>query len=151
LLGGIKMSQKTAVSPDFFNLSGPSAIRKHFFPRQRLHVTDIAPFIGLCRARIYKRVKEGKLNLCIQYDEVGLPFITLDDLVEYLYPSASLAPSSPPTQPEPVRKVGRPRKTVTNELEEAPPDRGSSPDRPVRRRGRPRKTVTPDGQEGGAK
>ena len=103
------MSLKTAVSPDFFNLSGPASIRQYFFPRQRLHITDIAPFIGLCRARIYKRAKAGQLNLRIQYDEAELPFVTLDDLVEYLYPSNP----SPSILPAPLhKKLGRPRKSL---------------------------------------
>lgn len=109
---------KTSFSPELFNLSGPSAIRQFFFPRQRLHITDIAPFIGICRARIYKRIKDGKLNLRIQYDESGLPFIILEDLVEYLYPSSpSQAPATPPAhKPNNFKKAGpgRPRKSVTN-------------------------------------
>lgn len=92
-----------------YELSGPASIRRFFFPRQRLHITDVAPFIGICRARLYKRVKDGKLNLRIQYDESSNPFITLDDLVEYLYPAdATLSPSC---HPEAKRGPGRPRKS----------------------------------------
>jgi hypothetical protein len=111
------MSQNPVVSPEFFNLSGPASIRQFFFPKQRLHITDVAPFIGICRARLYKRVKDGKLNLRIQHDESGLPFITLDDLVEYLYPSdPSLVPTPPPVHKNNFKKAGpgRPRKSVTN-------------------------------------
>jgi len=110
------MSQKTAISPDFFNLSGPASIRQFFFPKQRLHITDIAPFIGICRARIYKRASAGQLNLRIQYDEAGLPFVLLDDLVEYLYPSSpSLAPTTPPVHKKNTFKrpgPGRPRRST---------------------------------------
>ena len=113
------MSQKTAVSsPDFFNLSGSSAIRQFFFPKQRLRITDVAPVVGISRGRIYKRMKAGQLDLRIQYDETGLPFVTLDDLIEYLYPSSpSLAPTIPPAhKPNSSKRPGpgRPRKSVTN-------------------------------------
>lgn len=111
--------QKNSFSPELFNLSGSSAIRQFFFPKQRLRITDVAPVVGISRGRIYKRMKAGQLDLRIQYDESGLPFVTLDDLVEYLYPSSpSLAPTTPPAHKTNNFKrpggPGRPRKSVTN-------------------------------------
>jgi len=105
---------KTDHSPDFYDLSGPAALRKHFFPLIRLNITQVARVIGRSRDRIYKRIRAGRLDLRIQYDEARRPFVTIDDLIRYLYPP----PSATPPQPEPVRKVGRPRKTVTTDGQE---------------------------------
>jgi len=102
-------------SPDFYDLSGPAALRKHFFPLIRINITTVARIIGLSRDRIYKRIRAGRLDLRIQYDEARRPFVTIDDLIAYLYPSD---PSSPPTQPEPGRKVGRPRKSIPTAAQE---------------------------------
>lgn len=103
------MSLKNSThSPDFYDLSGPSALRKHFFPLVRINITTVAKIIGKSRDRIYKRIRAGRLNLNIQYDEANRPFVTIDDLIAYLYPSS---PTTQP-QPEPVRKVGRPRKST---------------------------------------
>lgn len=92
-----------------YELSGPVSIRQFFFPKQRLLITDIAPFIGICRSRIYKRVKSRQLKLRIQYDATGLPFVTLDALVQYLYPS-NTSPSTPPAPPH--KMFDQPRKSV---------------------------------------
>lgn len=98
-------------SPDFYDLSGPAALRKHFFPLVRINVTTVAKIIGLSRDRIYKRIRAGRLDLRIQYDEARRPFVTIDDLISYLYPSSSTTQTQ--AQPEPIRKVGRPRKSTT--------------------------------------
>jgi hypothetical protein len=95
-------------SPDFYDLPGPAALRKHFFPLVRINITTIARIIGLSRDRIYKRIRANRLDLKIQYDEANRPFVTIDDLIAYLYPSS---PTTQP-QPEPIRKVGRPRKST---------------------------------------
>lgn len=104
------MSTRVIVSDntEYFNLSGPAAIRQLFFPKQRLRITDVAPVIGICRARIYRRMKAGQLDLRIQKDEAGSPFVLLDDLVEYFYPTSPALP--PPAHNGP----GRRRKSVTN-------------------------------------
>ncbi|MHB8370908.1 MAG: hypothetical protein ACYDBP_14695 [Leptospirales bacterium] len=102
------------VDPEVFNLSGPAAIRQFFFPKQRLKINEVAPFVGLCRPQIYRRAKAGKLDLRIRYDEAGMPFVVLEDLVRYLYPSSDAAPlDSPSPPPQPLPKRGRPRKFVT--------------------------------------
>jgi len=72
------------LSPGDFELSGPALLRKTFFPRHRLTITDLAKVLGLSRDRIYKRLHAGKLDLKISYDEAGRPFVGLDDLVEYV-------------------------------------------------------------------
>lgn len=108
----------TNLSSGDFELSGPALLRKTFHPRQRLTVTELSQVIGLSRDRIYKRIRAGKFNLPIQRNECGTPFVTLDDLINYLYPnyvppSPSLSPACHPDPvPAPVKRgPGRPRKS----------------------------------------
>lgn len=103
------MKIKPVPSSDSFDLAAPNLLRKHFFPRQRLRITEVAPIVGLSRDRLYKRIKANRLNLKIQYDEAGLPFVTVEDLISYLYPAH---PSQPSPSSDPIRKRGRPRKTT---------------------------------------
>jgi hypothetical protein len=107
---------KSNVDPEVFNLAGPAAIRQSFFPNQRLKINEIAPFVGLCRPQIYRRAKAGKLDLRIKYDEAGMPYVVLEDLVQYLYPSDVVPLDSPSPPPQPSPKRGRPRKYVTNDV-----------------------------------
>lgn len=101
------------LSPEDFELSGPALLRKAFFPRQCLTITDLSKVLGLSRDRIYKRFHKGQLNLRIRRDDSGRPLVVLDDLIAYLYP-----PQTDPN-PEPIkRKPGRPRKTVTSDGQE---------------------------------
>jgi len=104
------------LSPGDFELSGPALLRKTFFPRHRLTITDLAKVLGLSRDRIYKRMYADKLDLKISYDEAGRPFVVLDDLVEYLYPSSppSLATATTPAHKNNIKKPGpsRPRKPI---------------------------------------
>ena len=98
-----------------FELSGPALLRKAFYPRQRLTITELSAIIGLSRDRLYKRIVAGKLNLKVQKNECGLPFVLLEDVIQYLYPNhvPSLSPAlSPDPGPAPVkRRPGRPRKS----------------------------------------
>ena len=66
------------LSPEDFELSGPALLRKAFYPRQRLTITELSAIVGLSRDRLYKRVVAGKLNLNVQKNECGLPFVLLE-------------------------------------------------------------------------
>lgn len=112
------MNTNTNLSSGDFELSGPALLRKTFHPRQRLTITELSQVIGLSRDRIYKRIRTGKFNLRVQKNECGTPFVTVDDLINYLYPnyvppSPSVSPSCHPDKPEskPRRGPGRPRKS----------------------------------------
>ena len=98
-----------------FELSGPALLRKTFYPRQRLTITELSAIVGLSRDRLYKRIVAGKLNLIVQKNECGLPFVLLEDVIQYLYPNhtPSLSPACHPDPvPAPVkRRPGRPRKS----------------------------------------
>jgi len=109
-------TSKTSLSPESFELSSPALLRKHFFPRQRLKITEVAAIIGISRVRLHHRIREGHCDLRIQRDEVGLPFVTVEDLVRYLYPED---PHSTELEPEcKIRRAGpgRPRKAVNGYL-----------------------------------
>lgn len=116
----VKLKNNTgALSPqDFSEISGPGLLRKAFYPRQRLTITELSQVIGLSRDRIYKRIRAGKFNLRVQKNECGIPFASLEDVIKYLYPdhvpsSPSLSPAMSPDKPEskPRRGPGRPRKS----------------------------------------
>lgn len=98
------------LSAQDFSASGPALIRKFFFPRQRLRISDLPQILGLSRDRLHRRIKSGQLDLRIQKDEAGRPFVRVEDLISYLFPEEeSVTPMSPET---PKRPVGRPRKAV---------------------------------------
>lgn len=99
-----------ALSPEDFKLSGPALLRKTFYPRHRLTITDLSKILGMSRDRIYKRMHADKLDLKVRQDEAGRPFVTLEDLIEYLYPTDSTL--SPSCHPETKRGPGRPRKST---------------------------------------
>lgn len=100
-----------ALSPEDFELSGPALLRKTFYPRHRLTITDLSKVLGMSRDRIYKRLHADKLDLKIRQDESKRPFIMLEDLIEYLYPAnPGLSPSCHP--PEKRKGPGRPRKST---------------------------------------
>jgi hypothetical protein len=103
----------THLSSGDFDLPGPALLRKTFHPRQRLTITELSQVIGLSRDRIYKRIRAGKFDLCVRRNECGTPFVLLEDVIQYLYPSASLSPACHPDPvPAPVkRRPGRPRKS----------------------------------------
>ena len=107
----------THLSSGDFDLPGPALLRKTFHPRQRLSITELSQVVGLSRDRIYKRIRAGKFNLPIQRNECGIPFVLLEDVIQYLYPNhtPSLSPACHPDQPEnkPRRGPGRPRKIET--------------------------------------
>lgn len=95
-----------------FGLSGPARLRAQFFPRHKVGLSDVAKVIDLSVSRISRRRRAGTLSLKIQQDEYGKSFVLVDDLCDYLYPSA------PPTDPgslllAPAKKrgPGRPRKS----------------------------------------
>lgn len=72
------------LQPADFELSGPSLLRKYYFPPQRLHLSELLPILGMCRDRIYKRLKSGTLGLKVRTDEAGRPFVGIEDLIQYL-------------------------------------------------------------------
>ena len=84
-----------SLSPRDFEFSGPALLRKAFFPRQWLTITDISKILGVSRDRVYKRIQAGRLNLRVYRDEANRPLVLLEDLISYLYP-----PNTPPSVPK---------------------------------------------------
>jgi len=100
---------------EFSSLSGPQALRAHFFPRQTLQIQEAAKILGVARETLYRRSYRGTNGLKISGGNGSRQYVLLEDLIAYLFPSSinnTDAPSAPP-QPEPIRKVGRPRKSTT--------------------------------------
>ena len=64
-----------------FELSGPALLRKAFYPRQRLTITELSAIVGLSRDRLYKRIVAGKLNLNVQRNECGSPTIAESSVI----------------------------------------------------------------------
>lgn len=92
---------RASLSPGDFELSGPALLRKAFFPRQCLTITDLSKILGVSRDRIYKRIQAGRLNLRVYRDEANRPLVLLEDLISYLYSSAeSSHPDTPPDVPK---------------------------------------------------
>ena len=104
------MKQHPGLQPADFELSGPALLRKYYFPRQRLHLSELPPVLGICRDRIYKRLKSGTLGLIVRTDEAGRPFVNIEDLIVYLYPPTACHPEAPEAKPR--RGPGRPRKST---------------------------------------
>ena len=79
---------------DQVDLSGPSRIRAMFSPAHRVSLHQAGKPIGLSYSRLYRRVKEGTISLKVQKDELGRMFISIEDLVSYLYPAKDAPLSS---------------------------------------------------------
>ncbi len=93
---------------EVLELSGRAKIRALFHPRQRVGLIAVGKVIGLSYSRLFRRVKEGTINLRVKKDELGTFFVTVDDLAAYLFPDE--ADQSIPSQPSVKKGVGRPRK-----------------------------------------
>ena len=95
-----------------FGFSGPARLRAQFFPRHKVGLSDVSKVIDLSVSRISRRRRAGTLSLKIQQDEYGKSFVLVDDLCEYLYPSAPPPdPGSLLLAPAKKRGPGRPRKS----------------------------------------
>jgi len=68
-----------------YSLPGPAGLRAHFFPCQRITLTELAQVLGMSRGRLYKRIEIGKLGLQIRRDEVDRPTVLLEDVITYLH------------------------------------------------------------------
>lgn len=106
------MNQFQLPSNSALELSGPAALRSAYFPRQRLKLTEVSKILGLSYSRLCARRRAGALDLKISSDELSQPFVRLDDLIDYLYPSEVVQKSD--SQPqflkiEKKRGPGRPR------------------------------------------
>ena len=105
-----------SIHPQDFSLAGPALIRKFFFPRQRLRLSDLPPVLGLSRDRLNRRIKAGNFGLEIKKDEAGRPFVRVEDLVRYLFPEErdEIREEIPdPKEKLSMRGRGRPRKAVS--------------------------------------
>ena len=92
---------------DQVDLSGPSRIRAMFSPAHRVSLHQAGKPIGLSYSRLYRRVKEGTISLKVQKDELGRMFISIEDLVSYLYPAkdAPLSSDDPPKKSKEKQKI----------------------------------------------
>lgn len=97
-------------SDSSLELSGPASLRSAYFPLQRLKLSEVSKILGLSYSRLCARRREGSLDLKISADEVGQPFVLLDDLIAYLYPrpTPGLSPVLVPPETK-KRGPGRPR------------------------------------------
>lgn len=96
-------------TPDLLELSGPARIRAMFHPRQRVGLIAAGKVLGISYPQLYRRIQQGKLALKVRRDEFNQMFVTIDDLVGYLFPdesSQSPLPSSPSVS---TKRPGRPR------------------------------------------
>lgn len=92
-----------------FELSGRARVRAMFAPRLKISLVEAGKVLGISYTRIYRREKQGKLDLRIRHDEYGKKFILVDDLAGYLFPEEQVSLPSPPP-PDKKRAPGRPRK-----------------------------------------
>ena len=95
-------------TPELLELSGPARIRAIFHPRQRVGLIAAGKVLGISYPQLHRRIQQGKLALKVRKDEFGQMFVTVDDLVDYLYPPNDF--ESLPSQPA-KKKVGHPRKS----------------------------------------
>ena len=96
-------------TPDLLELSGPARIRAMFHPRQRIGLIAAGKVLGISYPQLHRRIQQGKLALRVRKDEFGQMFVTVDDLVNYLYPpnDSESFPSHPAK-----KKVGHPRNST---------------------------------------
>lgn len=103
-------------SPDIFSMPGPQAIRKLFFPRQRIQLQDAARILGISYLTVYRRSIRGNLGLEVRTDpETGHRFVLVDDLIRYLFPGESgegTGGTRLVIPPGGKKKRGRPRSPV---------------------------------------
>ena len=106
------MNNNSLSSQDYDLLSGAALLRKSFFPRQRLSITELSHVLGMSRDRVYKRINAGLLGVKITKDECGKQFARLDDVISYLYPASDASQNQIECEQLKKRGPGRPRKQV---------------------------------------
>ena len=74
--------------PQDFRFSGPEALRAYFFPRQTVQIQEAARVLGVGRENMYRADWSGR-GLPFRRRPSGRQFILLDDLIAYLFPSAT--------------------------------------------------------------
>lgn len=95
---------------DLLEMSGPARVRAMFFPKVRVGLGEVSRILGMSYMQIYKRMREGTISIQVRKEKGGHPFVMVDDLIAYLYPSdPALAPSC---RPEPKKGPGRRRKST---------------------------------------
>jgi hypothetical protein len=99
---------------DQVDLSGPSRIRAMFSPAHRVSLHQAGKPIGLSYSRLYRRIKEGTINLKVQKDELGRMFISIEDLISYLYPPKDAPLSN--DDPTPPKKTKEKQKFKTKNV-----------------------------------
>ena len=96
-------------TPELLELSGPARIRAMFHTRQRVGLIAAGKVLGISYPQLHRRIQQGKLALKVRKDEFGQMFVTVDDLVDYLYPPND----SESLLSQPVKKkVGHPRNST---------------------------------------
>jgi hypothetical protein len=80
-------------------------------PRFKLSLAEAAPLLGRSYSRLFRRVKEGTIDLKVEKDELGRMFIHVDSLVDYLYPSAPSDSNPEPLSGKNKNKKGKPKTT----------------------------------------
>lgn len=101
--------------PAIFSLTGPAALRAHFFPRQRVSIKEAGKIIGVGYHQLWKLSKTGRLKLRIRTCDAGRSYVLLDDLIEYIFsPSKTDAISSTTKTEDQKKKSGRPRKSTSS-------------------------------------
>ena len=99
------------INPAIFNLSGPAAVRAQFFPKQRISIIEAGKIMGVGYHQIWKLNKDGRLKLKIRTCDANRSYVLLDDLIEYLF---SPTDDGEKTDTASKKKLGRPRKSITN-------------------------------------
>lgn len=104
-------SNPAATSPDKkldFWQNGPSLLRQHYFPRQRVTLGEAGRILGMAPTTFWRHFSRNeKSALPIRHDNSGR-YVLLDDLISYLFGPGRDTPL-PPTE---GKKRGRPRKVV---------------------------------------
>lgn len=91
--------------------TGAILLAHQFLPKYKLSVSDVCPVLNMSRDGLYKRIRNKNISLKISKDELGRNYISLFDLISYLFPETSTAmPSGISQLPMEKRKRGRPRK-----------------------------------------
>ena len=92
---------------EIYSLPGPSALRKYFFPRQRIKLAEAAKILGMSYVQLYRLDCASQAPIPIRNEPGRERFVLLEDVICYLFPSSSASAPSTPSSP---KKRGRPRK-----------------------------------------
>lgn len=93
---------------EIYTLPGPAALRKYFFPRQRIKLVEAAKILGISYVQLYRLDCASQAPIPIRNEPGRERFVLLEDVIKYLFPeSSTLPPLHFITTP---KKRGRPRK-----------------------------------------